>query len=194
MFCNDNGHVRYGSTTAKAARLTDPAPLHSVALVQGNDYLLFGSLRTDVHVHAAHPEQAQIFRLWQIYLDNVNPLLKVTHSPTLQPRIIDAASDMTRVSPGLEALIFSIYCVSVMSLTEDECQNWFHASKKHLLATYQFACHQSLLKCGAWRHTGDIDGLTALFLYLVSLARQFGPQIQETNQQVWANPMCPRCL
>jgi hypothetical protein len=33
-----------------------------------------------------------------------------------------------------------------------------------------------------------------LFLYLVSLARQFGPQIQETNQQVWANPMCPRCL
>lgn len=34
-----------------------------------------------IYVH--YLTKAQIFRLWQIYLDYVNPLLKVTHTPTL---------------------------------------------------------------------------------------------------------------
>ena len=108
-----------------------------------------------------------MFRLWQIYLDNVNPLLKVTHTPTLQSRIIDAASDVTNISPSLEALMFSIYCTSVVSVAEEDCIAFFRSSRKDLLARYQFACQQALRKCGAWR-SPDLDGLTALYLYLVS--------------------------
>jgi hypothetical protein len=113
-----------------------------------------------------HPQQVQIFRLWQIYLDNVNPLLKVTHTPTLQPRIIDAASDLKNISPSLEALMFSIYCVSVKSLVDDECQTLFGSPRKYLLTSYQYACQQALLKCKALESTG-LDGFTALYLYLV---------------------------
>lgn len=134
---------------------------------QDNDHLLFGSPQSNVDLSTLHPEQVQIFRLWQIYLENVNPLLKVTHTPTLQARIIEAVSDMANIGPTLEALIFSIYCISVLSLTEDECCNLFGSPKKDLLASYQFACQQALLKCRTWRFT-DIDGLTALYLYLVS--------------------------
>jgi hypothetical protein len=109
-----------------------------------------------------------MFRLWQIYLDNVSPLLKVTHTPTLQSRIIDAASDVATISPALEALIFSIYCVSIVSLTEDDCLALFHSPRMDLLASYQNACQQALRKCGAWR-SGDTESLTALYLYLVIL-------------------------
>lgn len=109
----------------------------------------------------------QIFRLWQIYLDKVNPLLKVTHTPTLQPRIIEAASDVANIDPTLQALLFSIYCVSIMSLADNECFTLFRSPKKDLLAGYKSACHQALLECGAWSD-GDIDSLTALYLYLVS--------------------------
>lgn len=86
----------------------------------------------------------QIFKLWQVYLDNVNPLLKVTHTPTLQARIIDAASDITNIKPTLEALMFSIYSVSILSLTEDQCSGFFGSPKKDILTGYQISCQQAL--------------------------------------------------
>ena len=139
-------------------------------LYHDNSHLLFGSSnQRGYDVSALHPEQIQIFRLWQIYLDNVNPLLKVTYSPTLQARLIDAASDTTRIKPELVALMFSIYCVSTMSLSEDECPAMFGSSKETLLARYQSGCQQALTNCGFMRSV-DRDCLTALFLYLVSLA------------------------
>ncbi len=134
---------------------------------ESNDHLLFGSPKQDVHLATLHPEQVQIFKLWQIYLENVNPLLKVTHTPTLQARIIDAASDVANISSTLEALIFSIYCVAVLSLSEDECHTLFRSPRKDLLASYQFACKQALLNCRAWQ-SDDRDCLTAFYLYLVS--------------------------
>lgn len=134
-----------------------------------NDNLLFGSRETAVDVFTLHPEQVQIFRLWQIYLDNVNPLLKVTHTSTLQARIIDAASNLADIKPALAALMFSIYCVSIMSLGEDECRTMFGLRRECLLTRYQFGCQQALLNCGFLR-SADRECLTALYLYLVSLS------------------------
>lgn len=110
----------------------------------------------------------QIFRLWQLFLDNVNPLLKIIHAPSLQGRIIEAASNLTTISPTLEALMFSIYCTSLFSITAQECQNMFDCSKEDLLLRFQSGCQQALWKSGFLRST-ERDCLTALFLYLVSL-------------------------
>jgi hypothetical protein len=120
-----------------------------------------------VDLAALHPEPVHIFKLWQIYLDNVNPLLKVTHTPSLQGRIIEAAGNPSLVHPYLEALMFSIYCMSILSLAGDDCQAMFGSSKERLLADYQFACQQALWNCGLLR-SNDRDCLTALYLYLVS--------------------------
>jgi hypothetical protein len=113
---------------------------------------------------------AQILKLWQIYLDNVNPLLKVTHTPSLQPRIIEAAGNYTDIDPLLETLMFSIYCVAILSLPEDDCMAIFGSSKQHLLPKFQLGCQQALLNCGFLRRN-DRDCLTALYLYLVSTSR-----------------------
>ena len=79
--------------------------------VKKDDHLLFGSRRTAVDISTLHPDPVQIFRLWQIYLDNVNPLLKVTHTPSLQGRIIEAASNLTYINPTLEAVrTFRSHC------------------------------------------------------------------------------------
>ncbi len=134
----------------------------------GKDNFLLGSRKTAVDLSTLHPEPVQIFRLWQIYLDNVNPLLKVTYTPSLQGRIIEAASNLNSISPTLEALMFSIYCISVQSLAADGCQTIFGLPKKDILAAYQFGCEQALLNCG-FLYTRDRDCLTALFLYLVNL-------------------------
>lgn len=134
--------------------------------VGNDDHLLFGSRRTAVDLSTLHPDPVQIFRLWQVYLDNVNPLLKVTHTPSLQARIIEAASNLADLNPTLEALMFSIYCTAILSLIEQSCQTMFSSSKEELLMRYQFGCQQALLNCGFLR-SSDRDCLTAFYLYLV---------------------------
>jgi hypothetical protein len=136
--------------------------------VHGNDdHLLFGSPKTVVNLYTLHPEPAQIFLLWHIYLENVNPLLKVTHVPSLQGRIIEASTNIANISPpALEALMFSIYCMAILSLSQDECWTKFGSAQEELLARYQFGCRQALWSCGFLR-CNDRDCLTAIFLYLV---------------------------
>ena len=136
-------------------------------LSENDDHLLFGLRKTAVELSTLHPEPAQIFRLWQIYLENVNPLLKVTHTPSLQGRIVEAVSNVTKISSTLEALMFSIYCTAVLSLVADDVQAMFGSSKEDMLSRCQFGCRQALLNCGFLR-CGDRDCLTALYLYLVS--------------------------
>ena len=167
-------------------------------LYGSNDHLLFGSRKTNVDLSTLHPEQVQIFRLWQIYLENINPLLKVTHTPTLQARIIDAASDVTNISPTLEALMFSIYCVSILSLIEDECHTIFGSPREDLLTSYQFGCQQALQNCGVLR-TNDRECLTALYLYLVSLSGRhlllFASNASRSRLDPTRTPgLYPRCL
>ncbi|GKZ66989.1 hypothetical protein AnigIFM50267_001080 [Aspergillus niger] len=136
---------------------------------------IFGSHEANVDLSTLHPDQVQIFKLWQIYLDNVDPLLKVTHTPTLQARIIGALSDLARISPELEALLFSLYSVAIMSLDDEECRSSFGSPRKELLQGYQFGCQQALLNCDVLR-TGDRECLTALLLYLVSVRSETDPR------------------
>lgn len=140
---------------------------------KGNEnILLFGTRKTSVELSTLHPDPVQIFKLWQIYLGNVDPLLKVTHTPILQARIVEAASNLASMSSTLQALMFSIYSVSVMSLTMNECQTAFGSSQEDLMAKYQFACQQALLDCGYLR-TGDRECLTAFYLFLVYFAVEY---------------------
>ncbi|KND95319.1 putative transcriptional regulatory protein [Tolypocladium ophioglossoides CBS 100239] len=144
-------------------------------LFDNDEHLLLGSRKTAADLSAIHPEPAHIFRLWQVYLDNVNPLLKVTHTPSLQERIIQAIGNVTNIPPALEALMFSIYCMSILSLDVDDCQALFGSSKEDLLAKYQFGCRQALLSCELLR-SSDCDCLTALYLYLVSVRPYTDPR------------------
>lgn len=129
--------------------------------------MLFGSRQTAVELYTLHPEPAQLFRLWQVYLDNVNPLLKVTHTPTLQGRIVEAAANLKEIPSTLEALMFGIYCMAILSLTAEECETMFKQTKYELSTRFQFGCQQALLNSNFLR-TGSRECLTALFLYLVS--------------------------
>lgn len=123
--------------------------------------------RLDIELVTLHPAPVDILKLWQIYLDNVNALLKVTHTPSLQGRIIEAAGNIGNLDPAIEALMFGMYCIATLSLDAQSCQTIFGSCKDDLLAQYQFGCRQALLNCGFLR-SENRDSLTALYLYLVS--------------------------
>jgi hypothetical protein len=115
----------------------------------------------------AHPSAIQMFQLWQIYISNVNPLLKITHTPTLQAQIIGASTNPSKISKPLEALIFAIYFAAITSLTEDEVHTTFGEDRAILLGKYHNATQQALVNAGFMR-SPDLMVLQALFLYLVT--------------------------
>lgn len=116
-----------------------------------------------------HPSAIQIFQIWQVYLDNVNPLLKISHVPTLQVQIVGAGADLAKTPKPLEALMFSIYLIAVKSMTDDEVQRTFGEVKSTVLDQYNRALQQALVNAGFMR-SNDLMVLQAFILYLASLA------------------------
>ena len=129
--------------------------------------LLFDSCPLDLDLAAIHPETTQIFGLWQNFIDNVHPLVKIIHVPTIQPQIIKASADLNDTSPALHALMFGIYASAARTLDETECITVYHEQKALLLHRWHFGA-QSALRRADYLRSSDIMVLQALVLYLVS--------------------------
>lgn len=133
--------------------------------IDGFPFVVGGS---PASVTSAHPEAIQIFQLWQFFISNVNPLLKITHAPTLQPQIISASADPAKIPRPLEALMFAIYFAAITSLTEEDVRATFGEDRNFLLKKYHDAAQQALVNAGFMR-SSELMVLQALFLYLVTL-------------------------
>ena len=118
-------------------------------------------------VTSSHPPTIHIFQLWQVYIDNINPLLKITHVPTVQVQIIEASSNLDKAPKNIEALMFGIYLMAITSLEEADVQRMFHQPKQELLGQYHSALQQALTNAGFMRVNDPIT-LQAFLLYLVS--------------------------
>ncbi|KAJ6157419.1 hypothetical protein N7470_005011 [Penicillium chermesinum] len=115
-----------------------------------------------------HPNPVHIFKLWQTFLENVNPLIKILHTPTVQPQILDAMVDHEKMSRDLEALMFSMYCISLISLTAEEVAESFGESKKNLLRRFRKGAQFAFRNTSLLR-TSSFMVLQAFILYILSL-------------------------
>jgi len=109
-----------------------------------------------------------IRRLWQIFIENVNPLTKLVHVPSLQLVIEKAATNIDRIPASFEALMFSVYSMAVLSLTEDECKEAFGESRAVLLPRYVAATKGSLSRAKFMSSTSLVI-LQALLFHILSI-------------------------
>lgn len=116
-----------------------------------------------------HPSPIQIFQLWQVYISNINPLLRLTHVPTAQGRVIEASAHLERTPSSLEALMFAVYLMALISVDEVEVQAMFGEPRMQVLSKFHLAAQQALINAGLMR-TNDITVLQAYILYLVCLS------------------------
>ena len=121
---------------------------------------------SSISVTRLHPNPIQIFQLWQLYIDNVNSLLKITHVPTVQPQILQAASALDKMPKNIEAFMFGVYVMAITSMDERHVQSMFSESKQQLLTRYLPATQQTLVNAGFMR-VDDPLVLQAFVLYLV---------------------------
>ena len=106
--------------------------------------------------------------LWQIYRQNVDPLTKVVHCPSLQVAIQKAILDLSSLPKGFEALLFAIYSAAVVTLENHECERRFGESRKVLLSRYRLATRMALSRA-KFMSSNNLVVLQAFLIHLVSM-------------------------
>lgn len=114
-----------------------------------------------------HPTREHIYKLWGVFLDNINPMTKIIHRPSLEKQIIQASQDLENIPRGLECLMFAIYTCAIGSMEEEDCENMFGEARKALFARYRTGCRRALAKA-KFLGTGDLLVCQSFVLYVVS--------------------------
>lgn len=147
-----------------------PSPSSNPHLLENHNGFVFGLNSQNVDMLSLHPLPANIPLFWQAYKENVDPLVKVLHIPTIEPTILSAASHLSNLSKGFEALLFAVYYGATTSMCPHDCLRDLGEEKSVLLARYRFAIEQSLARAN-FLTTEEVVVLQALVVFLICLRR-----------------------
>jgi hypothetical protein len=143
---------------------------------------LLGYSSADADLASLHPLPSQVPFLWQTFRENVDAMVKVFHSPTIERLLREtrrvpgaaAASATTPATPppraADEAVLFTIYYCAVASMEDDEAEASFGSPKSRLLARYRFGVEQALARANLL-NTTDMAVLQALAVFLTVVRR-----------------------
>lgn len=110
--------------------------------------LVFGGESPQPNIEYLWPNPALVFRLWQLFLDRVNPLTKVIHIPSFQPYVAQATSGSQGLPENITTLMLAIFLMAAVSLSEHECESVFGDSKEMVINSFSSAVRQSLQRFG----------------------------------------------
>lgn len=116
------------------------------------------------------PTPHQLYSFCEIYLNNVDPVFKVLHAPSLRRYLQEGAAEL-ECSPGvrgLEALKFAICYAATTSMTEGECRLRIGEDKVALMAKYRVGTELALAKADLL-NTVEMSTLQALTIFLVAI-------------------------
>ncbi len=117
-----------------------------------------------------HPSLEQIPMYWEIYKENVDPLIKIFHRPCAEETILEASQNLDHVSKPLEVMMFAIYFAVVTSLSAEECMTLFAFEKQAGLKKYRFAFEQALARA-SFLSTQELVVLQSFALFLNCVRR-----------------------
>ena len=140
---------------------------------------LFGYASLKVDLKSLHPSPSQIFILWEVFKENVDPVVRILHRPTAKNILMNAASSVDRVSRAGEALLFSIYFGAVVSLTDEQCMQLLDEKKADLIKKYRFATEQALARAD-FLNSSSLMCLQAFVFFLVFVRHM------DDSRLVWA--------
>ncbi|RYC58364.1 hypothetical protein CHU98_g7845 [Xylaria longipes] len=119
---------------------------------------------TSVMYENLQPLPSQVSYIWETFLENVDPFIKVLHTPTTARTIKEAKGKFNSMSRGMEALMFAISLAAVTSLREDEVRENFGEDRKTLIARLRLGTEQALSRAGVL-NTTDISTVQAFIIY-----------------------------
>jgi len=118
-------------------------------------------------ISTLHPSMQILLKLWEIYIDRADPLMKILHLPTFWTSLTNTLHNPHHVSKSLQALIFAFYLIVISSLEEGECLSLLGESKPDIFCRYKHAARKALMNAG-FLHTSSPTTLRAYILFIVS--------------------------
>ncbi|KFX94439.1 hypothetical protein V490_04339 [Pseudogymnoascus sp. VKM F-3557] len=115
------------------------------------------------------PSSAQTQICWRAFLENVDQLAKVVHTPSAQSILRKAVKNPSSLSNGQRALLFAIYFSSISSMSAEDVEEYFKMDKTTTLAMYCAATEQALTAAD-FLATDDLVTFQAFVLF-ISFAR-----------------------
>ncbi len=147
-----------------------PSPDSTSTASANNPGFIF-SFNSSVHsLREFHPSMAQIPMYWEIYKENVDPLVKIFHRPYAEKTVLEASQNLDHVSKPLEVMMFAIYFAAVNSVSPEECMTIFAVERQAALKKYRFACEQALARAG-FLSTQELVVLQSFTLFLNCVRR-----------------------
>lgn len=112
-----------------------------------------------------HPPPEIMARLWALYLQNVDPLVKILHRPTIA-KALQRYIEYRSLSPPTNALVFAIYFCAVTSLKPHDCLEELGETSDVVVARYRNSIERALAEAD-YLNTNELETLQALALYTV---------------------------
>ncbi|KAI1757156.1 fungal-specific transcription factor domain-containing protein [Xylaria castorea] len=120
-----------------------------------------------------HPSVELSMRLFQLFNDNVLPVVRIFHSPTLIRLFWSAVVAPDSIDKETEALLFAIYYSAVISIDPDQCANIVGTPRSTIVERYKFAAEQALARAN-FLNTQSTLLLQAAVLYVSVLRSDDG--------------------
>lgn len=137
----------------------------------GHQSFIFGYSSSTVDLRSLHPLPSQIPFFWSTYVENVDPLTKIFHVPTMNVAIRELqATKCENLNSSMEAALFSIYYSVISSMSQSEVEANFESDKMTLLSRYRFGVEQALARADLLT-TMEIVTVQAYVLFLFCLKR-----------------------
>ncbi|GLA87597.1 hypothetical protein AtubIFM56815_002023 [Aspergillus tubingensis] len=111
------------------------------------------------------PDQFQ--RLWQVYKNNVAPLLAVLHVPSVEIMVREESENINP-DPSREALILAVCFAAIVSLPPDQCMSLVGVDCEKAVQNYQLAVDQALVRANFIK-AQNISVLQAAVIFLLCL-------------------------
>lgn len=145
----------------------------------GLDTSLQGYRALSHSLRSFHPPFSQLITLFDVFKENVSPLVRIFHMPSMIHTFWNSIASLDSLSKNTEALMFSIYYAAVISLTPEQCEYLLEESRSTALARYRFAVEQALARAGLLT-TQSVVLIQAAVLFL-SASRN-----EDNTRAVWS--------
>ncbi|KAK5659741.1 hypothetical protein OQA88_952 [Cercophora sp. LCS_1] len=137
---------------------------------------LTGALMGYVNQNLArhHPTHAHAMAMWQVHAENVEPLLKILHIPSVATTVDAVSQRPQSVTRADECLLFAIYHFAVFSMTDQECIQKLGQPRTMLQQRFHLAARQALVNA-SFLKTTEMPVLQALVLFLTACRQSYDP-------------------
>lgn len=158
MLCADTSQFRHPDEFSTAEE--EEFDAGEVDLVLGG-----GSCRFRGRLCNYHPPAASVSTLMGIYIDRIDPLVKILHIPSFTPMVL-AAAKAAEMEMDKEAAVFCWYFSTVSVMDEQECVRILGEGKEVLFAKYRAIARHTLGRARLLSTT-SLMTLHAFYLFLV---------------------------